>query len=85
MESMTLTKHGKRNAQTSALDAIASLFSSVLEEHVTPKQALLIINAILAVITAVFTVGMPFWFNVLTVGWVAHALRLCKREGLGVE
>lgn len=85
MNSMSITRENKRTETISFFSVIAEIFSAVMEEQITPKQAKLLTNAIIAIILTVFTVGMPLWFNFLTFAWMIHALWLCKKNGLADE
>ena len=62
---------------------LAAAFSEVMEEHITPRQALSIVNAVLALILTVFSLAVPMMLRILCVAWLFVALRQCKREGLG--
>lgn len=85
MITISITRNEKRIESKSLMTVIADIFSAVMEEQITPKQARLILNAIFALIVTVFTVGMPLWFNFLSFAWMIHALWLCKKNGLGEE
>ena len=85
MESMSISNLKKGAENSSTLISIAKVFSDVMEEDITPKQALLIINVILAAIVTVFAIGMPVWFTGLSLLWLWHGLHLCKKAGLGEE
>ena len=61
----------------------ANLFSSVLEEEVTPRQARLIINAIIAALMLPISAALPFWATALVLGWFLLALNACRKAGLG--
>ncbi len=85
MTTISITRDKKHIESKSLMCSIADLFSAVMEEQITPKQARLILNAIFALIVTVFTVGMPLWFNFLSFAWMIHALWLCKKNGLAEE
>lgn len=85
MESMSISNLKKSSEYGSTLTGIAKVFSAVMEEEINPKQALLIINVILAAIVTVFAIGMPLWFTGLSLLWLWLGLHLCKKAGLGEE
>lgn len=67
----------------SFIRTLAAVFSEVMEEHITPRQALCIVNAVLALILTVFSLAVPMMLRILCIAWLFVALRQCKREGLG--
>ncbi len=83
MENMTFAKTKKTSALKNMLNGLTALFSAVVEEELTNKQTLLILNAITATLVTVFAVGMPLWFTGVSLIWMIHSLHLCKKAGLG--
>lgn len=69
----------------SPVRVLAVIFSEIMDELVTPRQALCIVNALLALLLTVFSLAVPMFFRLLCVAWLFVALRQCKREGLGSE
>lgn len=61
---------------------IASFFSNVLEEKVSPAQALCLINLMLALLMTVFPVSMPLLLRALFIVWLGIALRVCRQSGI---
>ena len=61
---------------------IASFFSSILEEKVSPVQALCLINLMLALLMTVFPVSMPLLLRALFIVWLGIALRVCRQSGI---
>ena len=82
MESMTITKHQSEITRKSAWTFFAAIFSSVIEEEITPHQARLIVNAIMAALTTAVTAAAPVWITFLALAWLITALRQCKKAGL---
>lgn len=70
-------------AQLSAVRSLALLFSDVMDEHISPRQALCIVNAVAALLLTVFSLAVPLMFRLLCLAWLFVALRQCKAEGLG--
>lgn len=61
---------------------IAALFSRILEEKITPSQALCLVNLMLALVLAIFPVSMPMLLRVVFIVWLGLALRACRQSGL---
>ena len=72
-------------ANLSGVRALAVLFSDVMDEQITPRQALCIVNAVLALLVTVFSLAVPMLFRLLCIVWLLVALRQCKAEGLGQD
>ena len=70
---------------SSAVRSLAELFSSVMDERITPAQSLCIVNAFLALLFTVFSFGIALPFRALCLVWLFLALRHCKNAGLGYE
>ena len=85
MKSMLLTEKKHESVLKRMLNGMTALFSAVVEEELTNKQTLLIINAILAILVTVFAEGMPMRFTGICLIWMVHALHMCKKAGLGDE
>lgn len=66
---------------SNALAGISKLYSDILEEEITPRQTLHLLNAQIAFLGIVLPVG-PLFVNAFAVAWFALALRGCKRAGL---
>ena len=85
MKSMLITKKKHASVLREMLNGLTKVFSSVLEEELTNKQTLLILNAILAIITTLVSGCLPMWCTGVSLIWMVHALALCKKAGLGDE
>ena len=72
-------------SRLSLVRSLAVLFSEVMDERVTPRQAVCIVNAVLALLLTVFSLAVPMLFRLICVVWLFVALRQCKREGLETE
>lgn len=59
-------------------EALRSYYGTVLEQDVTPRQALLLINAQFAFLFAAFPVAAPLWLRVVCGAWFLHAVLKCK-------
>jgi hypothetical protein len=62
---------------------LAAVFSEVMDERITPRQAVCIVNAFVALMLTVFSFAVPMLFRVICFAWLLVALRQCRREGLG--
>ncbi len=85
MKNMLITEKTPVTILKRMLNSMTALFSCVLEEELSNKQALLILNAILALIFTLVSGGMPIWCTGLGLIWTFHSLTLCKKAGLGDE
>jgi len=74
----------KKNVETkeSFIEIVADIFSAVMEETVTPYQALCIINMVVAFVMVVFPVAMPIVLRLIFLVWFATAFFQCKRTGM---
>ena len=63
--------------------SLAAVFSGVMDERITPRQAVCITQAVMALLITVFSLCMPTVLRLLCLGWLIAALRQCRREGLG--
>ncbi len=76
---MTMTQTSIRKSYVQVMFApLARLFSTVLEEDVTPRQSAYLLNAIVALLLTVFSLAVPFVFRLLCLAWLVLALRSCK-------
>ncbi|MBR4365322.1 MAG: hypothetical protein IKP43_00920 [Bacteroidaceae bacterium] len=48
---------------------LSKLFSSVLEEHISPMQSLRVIHLVVACLFAVMPASMPLLLRLLFIGW----------------
>ena len=71
--------------KTSFMDNVASVFSSIMEEPVSTRQARCIINAIFALIATIFPAPLPFALRAVAIAWLWTALRKCRKAGLKEE
>ena len=85
MKSMLLAEKKHESVLKRMLDGMTELFSNVLEEELNNKQALLILNAALAIFVTLMSGCMPMWCTGVGLIWMVHALTLCKKAGLGEE
>ena len=85
MENISYAESHKASFWKSVGKGISEIFSAVMDEEISPKQSLLIIQSIVSGLVTVFAVGMPLWFTVLSLGWFGLSLLMCKRAGLDGE
>lgn len=69
----------------SAVAPLARLFSEALEEPVSVRQTLCILQVMLAALVAVFSLAVPMVLRVLAVAWLWMSLRQCRQAGLGKD
>jgi hypothetical protein len=70
-----LVKFAKRAILSSApLTTLARLFSSIIEQEVTPTDVLSILNLFFALCMAVFPVEMPLILRIAAIAWLAKAV-----------
>lgn len=88
MEKNITISTGKKNtsfvnmmADTSFIIAIANLFSAIMEEEVTPRQTLYILNMMTALFMTVFPV-MPFVLRLLCITWLCVSVLQCRMNGV---
>lgn len=67
-----------RLAGTSVIMSMAELFSIVMEEKVSAKMTLFVLNAMAAGFMVVFPVDMPVLARIIAVVWFGMALLQCK-------
>lgn len=71
----SVVRFAKRTILASAaVTSLARLFSSLLDQEVTPVQALRIINLVIALCFTVFPVQMPLVLRIMCVAWLAKAV-----------
>lgn len=76
---MTVNNQQNEMARKSLSSFFAVLFSEMMEETVSPRQARAIINAIIAFFALILTAAAPFWTSCIALVWFALALRNCRR------
>lgn len=69
-------------SSTTFIIKTAKLFSMIMEERITPKQALFIINAMIALTMVIFPVEMPLLARIIFFTWLIVAAIQCKQSGL---
>ncbi len=69
-------------ANQSFSENVADIFSAVMEETVTPHQALCILNLIVALIMVVFPVDMPILLRLIFAVWFGASFFQCKNAGI---
>lgn len=74
----------KKDEETkvSVIEIVADIFSAVMEEEVTPHQALCIINLVVAFIMVVFPIGMPVVLRLIFLVWFGAGYFQCKSTGM---
>lgn len=82
-------KH-QANAYTPGLFATfliktATLFSSLLEEEITPRQTQCLIHSLVAFTAMVFPLEMPLLLRFGIIAWFSITLLQCRQAGLGEE
>lgn len=65
--------------------SLARLYSRILEEKITPSQALRLLNAQLAFLFLAFPCCIPMPVRILFLVWFATSLIQCRRVGLGKD
>jgi len=66
-------------ARTKAVRSLARLYGLLLEETVSPAQALRLLHAQVAAVWAVCPVGMPVALRLLSFAWAWMAVRRCQK------
>ncbi len=74
-----------RICSSSSVVGIAELFSAIMGEKVTARQAFFILNAMLALFMTIFPVNMSVVVRLICLTWAGIALLQCRGEGLGNE
>lgn len=64
------------------LVTVALFFSRILEEKVSPVQAICLINLMLSLVMVIFPVSMPLLLRGVFIVWLVTALRACRQSGL---
>lgn len=82
METMSIKKQEHQLARKSAWTFFAALFSSLIEEDISPVQARRIINAIAAFLTFAVCAGGSVWIMLLSLAWFLVAVHRCRKAGL---
>jgi hypothetical protein len=62
--------------------ALSLYYSKILEEKISVKQTLLLLNAQIAFIFAIFPASFSLILRFLLIVWFATAVIQCKRSGL---
>lgn len=65
------------------LESLAHLYSRILEEKVTPPQALRLLHAQLAFLLLAFPCHLPILVRILFLVWFTVSLIQCRRAGIG--
>lgn len=60
----------------------AKFLSSLVEEEISPFQALLVIQAVCSFTALVFSVYVPLLLRLFLLGWFALSVWQCRRSGL---
>ncbi len=63
--------------------ALTSFYSALLEENITPRQTLLLIQAQVAFFALVFPLSFSLALRLVFLLWFVLALVHCRRAGLG--
>ena len=82
METMSMRKQERQLANKSAWTFFAALFSSVIEEEITPFQARRIMNAIAAFLAFAVCAGGTGWIMLITLLWFLVAIHRCRKAGV---
>lgn len=61
---------------------MSKIFSAIMEENITPAQALAILNTMFGMLILVFPVEMPFIGRIISLVWVCVSLIQCRLKGL---
>ncbi len=62
------------------VECLSRLYSKVLEEEVSPKQTLVLLNLQLSVLFMVFSAGGTLTFRILCCCWMAWSVRNMKQN-----
>lgn|SRR5574344_15881 len=62
--------------------ALSILYSKILEEKISVKQTLLLLNAQIAFVFTIFPMEFSLVLRALFIIWFATAVAQCKRSGL---
>lgn len=66
----------------SRVEPFAKFLSGLVEEELSPFQALLVLQAVLSFTVLVFSVCVPLFPRLLLLAWFLFALWQCQRAGL---
>ena len=61
-------------------ECVAAVFSAVMEEEVTPQQAVAILHLIASLSLLVFPVAMPVVMRIISFAWFGVSIWLCKKN-----
>ena len=64
------------------LQSVANVFSSVMGEKVTPRQALCILHVCAALMGVFLSFAFPFVVRLLAIGWLYAALHIFSQHHL---
>lgn len=64
------------------VEPFARFLSVLIEEEISPFQALLVLQALLSFTVLVFSVCVPLILRLLMLAWFVLSLWQCKRAGL---
>jgi hypothetical protein len=64
------------------LTLLSEYYSKLLEEKVSVKQTLLLLNAQISFLFAVFPIALSIVVRILFVAWFVYAVMQCKHSGL---
>ena len=70
-------------ASTELIQSLSEFFSAVLEEEVSPMQTLCLLNAVFALVMAVFPLGIPLVLRILFLLWFGIGLLQCRQADMG--
>jgi hypothetical protein len=62
--------------------ALSIIYSRILEEKISVKQTLLLLNAQIAFVFTIFPMDFSLIIRALCIVWFATAVAQCKRSGL---
>ena len=82
METMSMRKHEHQLTRKSVSTFFAALFSSVIEEEISPVQARRIMNAIAAFLAFAVCAGGSVWIMLIALVWFLVAVYRCSKAGL---
>ncbi|MBQ0022079.1 MAG: hypothetical protein KBT29_02450 [Prevotellaceae bacterium] len=61
---------------------LAELFSAIVEEPISSKQVLFLLNSMLACVMLIFPIEMPIIARIICFVWFCVSLIQCKQSGL---
>ena len=77
---MTVNKQQNGLAKGSVSNLFAAIFSNLLEENVSPRQARAILNAIIAFFVLIISPAAPIWTSFIALAWFIFSLCNCKKR-----